>query len=163
MVKIYINDANILIDLCDLDLIDEFLKLDMQLCTTDFVMAELEDRQKGLFGDKLLILSTEPESFTEIVLLVESHSALSFEDCTVWFHAIQQNAVMVTSDKPLRKAAEQKGTSVKGILHLFEEMKKQNCMSLQKSISKLEELKTINPRAPKNLIDQLIANWLQNN
>lgn len=161
MVQIYINDANILIDLCDLDIIEEFLALDFELCTTDFVMAELEERQKRLFQDKLVVLSTEPGSFAEIVVLVENHSSLSFEDCTIWYHAIQKNGVMITSDKPLRKAAEAKGTSVRGILHLFDEMKIQNCMPLQKCISKLEELKLINPRAPKNLIDQLIANWLK--
>lgn len=162
MLQFYINDANILIDLCDLDIIEEFLKLDMQLCTTDFVMAELEEKQKRLFGDKLVVLTTKPESFAEIILLSESHSALSFEDCTIWFHTIQKDGVMITSDKPLRNAAKAKGTNVRGILHLFDEMKKQNCMSMQKCISKLEQLKTINPRAPRDLIDQLIANWLKN-
>jgi hypothetical protein len=45
--KIVINDANILIDLAKLDLLDVFSKLPFDLYTTDFVYEELNEEQKS--------------------------------------------------------------------------------------------------------------------
>ena len=40
---IIINDSNILIDLVQLDLMNEFIQLELDLKTTDFVYEELND------------------------------------------------------------------------------------------------------------------------
>ena len=47
--KIVINDANILIDLAKLDLLDIFSRLPFDLYTTDFVYEELNEDQKVQF------------------------------------------------------------------------------------------------------------------
>ena len=47
--KLLINDANILIDIAKLGLVDAFLSLDFDLHTTDFVFAELNDNSKKAF------------------------------------------------------------------------------------------------------------------
>ena len=44
--KIIINDANILIDLIKLELMNEFILLKFDLKTTDVVFDELNDNQK---------------------------------------------------------------------------------------------------------------------
>ena len=41
--EIVINDANIFIDLINIDLLEKFLKLDLSFQTTDFVIKELND------------------------------------------------------------------------------------------------------------------------
>ena len=41
--RIIINDSNILIDLVQLDLMNEFIQLELDLKTTDFVYEELND------------------------------------------------------------------------------------------------------------------------
>ena len=41
--RIITNDANILIDLVQLDLMNEFIQLELDLKTTDFVYEELND------------------------------------------------------------------------------------------------------------------------
>lgn len=46
--RVIINDANILIDLVQLDLMNEFIQLKLDLKTTDFVYEELNDEQKKL-------------------------------------------------------------------------------------------------------------------
>lgn len=159
MTQIYVNDANILIDLCNLEIVPEFLALGFDLCTTDFVLAELDEEQAMLFRGKLTEISTSESEMLDVIILKESHSALSFEDCTAWFHASSRQGVLVTSDKALRNAAANSGTIVKGILHLFDQMRIQNCMTLEKCIVKLQELIIINPRAPKKLIQNLIEEW----
>lgn len=45
--KIVINDANILIDLVKLDLLDLFSNLNFELHTNDFVYEELNEEQKS--------------------------------------------------------------------------------------------------------------------
>lgn len=44
--KIHINDANILMDIVQLDLASVFLELNFELYTTDFVFAEIEPEQQ---------------------------------------------------------------------------------------------------------------------
>lgn len=61
--KIVINDANILIDLVKLELVDAFSELDFDLHTTDFVLEELNDEQKTPIinlnnGKKLQVIET---------------------------------------------------------------------------------------------------------
>ena len=48
--KILINDANILIDLIELELLQEFSLLEFEMCTTDFILAEIEDTQEALIA-----------------------------------------------------------------------------------------------------------------
>ena len=44
--KLLINDANILIDIVKLDIVEAFLSLDFNLHTTDFVFSELKKSQQ---------------------------------------------------------------------------------------------------------------------
>ena len=156
MTQIYINDANILIDLCTLDIVEEFLALNFELCTTDFIIAELDDHQAERFVDNLKIYTSDANILLEINELFSQHNGLSFEDCSVWYFANKSNGILLTSDMALRKKAARNGVNVKGILHLFEEMKNQKCMTIEKCTSKLEELKIQNSWAPVKLIDELI-------
>lgn len=41
--KLLINDANILIDIVKLEIVEAFFALDFDLHTTDFVLAELKE------------------------------------------------------------------------------------------------------------------------
>lgn len=159
MTEIYINDANVLIDLCNLDIVEEFLALDYQLCTTDFIIAELDEEQALKFKDNLKIYTSDANALLEINTLFTQHNGLSFEDCSVWYFAHKMSGILLTSDMALRKKAAKGGVNVKGILHLFEEMKNQKCMPLAKCISKLEALKIENPWAPMILIDELIVKF----
>jgi len=47
--QIIINDANILIDLLKIDLVDSFFQLPYQMHTTEEVLAEVEDPNKKVF------------------------------------------------------------------------------------------------------------------
>ncbi|REC56269.1 hypothetical protein DRF62_04175 [Chryseobacterium piscium] len=155
MKQIYITDANIFIDLYNLGIVKEFLSLECELCTTDFVMEELEPEQAAIFSG-LKIYESSEEEIEKIVDLMDNHTGLSFEDCSVWYFADKTQGVLITSDGKLRKTAFNSGTDVRGILHLFEKMKDEELLSIEICIEKLELLKTVNVRSPKKLIDNLI-------
>jgi hypothetical protein len=67
---------------------NEFIQLEIELKTTDFVFKELNDNQKIIIagfidsGDIELII-TEEEDFISIATILKNCFGLSFEDCSV--------------------------------------------------------------------------------
>lgn len=159
--KLLINDANILIDIVKLDVIEAFLSLNFELYTTDFVFAELEDHQKkNLVSERLKVITTESEAdFSEIIILLNTHNGLSFEDCSVWYYAKKLNGTLVTGDGALRKKVIQSGIEVRGIIYIIEQIKLQNQLPIRECIEILHHLKKLNIRLPHNEIDKRIQNW----
>ncbi|MFM2250109.1 MAG: hypothetical protein RLZZ358_1036 [Bacteroidota bacterium] len=89
----------------------------------------------------------------------EQHPGLSFEDCSVWYHARLSGGVLVTGDGLLRKKARVEGIEVRGIIFLITELKTQNILGIQDCLSLLNQLKQINPRLPIQEIENLIYKW----
>ena len=75
--RIIINDANILIDLVHLDLMNEFIQLELELKTTDFVFEELNEDQKIIIeeyinSDHIELITTEKdEDFESITTILK--------------------------------------------------------------------------------------------
>jgi rRNA-processing protein FCF1 len=159
-VKLHINDANILIDIVQLNLVDAFLSLGFELYTTDFVFAELETtQQQVLQSDKLKIITTDVDNLQAIFNLSEQHNGLSFEDCSVWYYAQQMNGILITGDGRLRTKAKASGIDVKGIIYIIEEIKMQNILDRQTCIEKMTALKALNNRLPQTEIIKRIDLW----
>ncbi|MGY3054230.1 rRNA-processing protein FCF1 [Pedobacter sp. UYEF25] len=102
--KLHINDANILIDIVQLDLVEAFLLLNFELYTTNFVFAELEQAQQDVLkSEKLIIISPTENELFAIADMTNIHNGLSFEDCSVWYFAEKMKGILVTGDGSLRK------------------------------------------------------------
>lgn len=159
--KLLINDANILIDIVKLNLVKPFLSLKFDLHTTDFVFAELEESQQNLFIlEKLTIIKTESiEDFQAISHLAETHSGLSFEDCSVWHYTRKLGGTLITGDGKLRKQVTHSGIEVKGIIYILDEIKIQKLLPLSESIERLQELTKLNLRLPHHEIEKRIQSW----
>lgn len=163
--KIVINDANILIDLVKLELIDAFSKLDFDLHTTDFVLDELNDEQKTPIvnlnnGKKLTVIeTTETIDFQGITTILEKSTGLSFEDCSVWYYSKKMSGILLTGDGKLRKQASKDKIEVRGIIYLFDVLLNQKLISFQEAIEKLKQLMLLNNRLPKKEIDKRIELW----
>ena len=159
--KILINDANILIDLVKLDIVDAFLSLEFELHTTDFVFAELSvQQQESIAHVKLNIIKMDDQQdFDAITKLLTTHNGLSFEDCSVWHYTHKLNGILITGDGILRKKVTNTGLLVKGIIYIVEEIKNQHKLPIAICIEKLKELKMINNRLPNHEIDKRILDW----
>ena len=163
--RIIINEANILIDLVHLDLMNEFIKLELDLKTTDFVFEELNDDQKDIIeayinSEHIELITTEnEEDFESITTILESSLGLSFEDCSVWHYANKLNGILLSGDGKLRKQAMANGISVKGILYVFDQLLVHEIISFELAIVKLEQLYEINPRLPIQSKNERIASW----
>ena len=163
--KIVINDANILIDLVKLELIDAFSMLDFDLHTTDFVLDELNDEQRTPidslnYGKKITVIETiETKDFQGITTLLEKSKGLSFEDCSVWYYSKKMSGILLTGDGKLRKQASKDNIEVRGIIYLFDALLNQNLISFQEAIKKIKQLMLLNNRLPKKEIDKRIELW----
>ena len=163
--RIIINDANILIDLVHLDLMNEFIKLNLDLKTTDFVFEELNHDQKVIIeayinsDDIELILTDTEEDFESIMTILENSSGLSFEDCSVWHYANKLEGILLSGDGKLRKQAMANGISVKGILYVFDQLLLHEIISFKLAIEKLEQLYELNPRLPIQSKNDRVASW----
>jgi predicted nucleic acid-binding protein len=163
--KIVINDANILIDLVKLELINAFSKLDFDLHTTDFILDELNDEQRTPIvnlnsGKKLTVIETiETTDFQGITTILEKSTGLSFEDCSVWYYSKKMSGILLTGDGKLRKQASKDNIEVRGIIYLFDVLLNQNLISFQEAVEKIKQLMLLNNRLPKKEIDKRIELW----
>lgn len=163
--RIIINDANILIDLVHLNMMHNFIQLELDLKTTDFIFEELNDDQKEIINVYIesnqieLITTEEDEDFESIASILDNSSGLSFEDCSVWHYANKLNGLLLSGDGKLRKQATANGVSVKGILYILDQLLLKKLISFDYAMEKIEELYKINPRLPIDAKDERISNW----
>ncbi|HUH74627.1 MAG TPA: hypothetical protein VLZ75_09475 [Chitinophagales bacterium] len=163
--RVVINDANILIDLIKIDLMNEFIHLDMELKTTDFVLEELYDEQKKIIlhfvneGYIEIIKTEEIIDFIAIASILENNSGLSFEDCSVWYYASKLDGILLSGDGRLRTLATKNGIEVKGILYIFDQLLLMNLFSFEDAIGKIEKLYNTNPRLPINQKNARVSSW----
>jgi rRNA-processing protein FCF1 len=163
--KVIINDANILIDLVHLNLLEVFIQLEFDLKITDFVFDELNEGQKELINIHIvteqiqLIITEEEDDFQSIVTILNNSSGLSFEDCSVWHYANKLNGILLSGDGKLRKQATANGINVKGILFVFDQLLIHNLISFEFAITKIEQLYEINPRLPIHSKNDRLEYW----
>ncbi|NJW52219.1 PIN domain-containing protein [Salinimicrobium oceani] len=162
--RIVINDANILIDLAKLELIETFSRLNFDLHTTDFIIEELNEEQlipvnQLIKSGKLTVIETEEiQDFQAITDILSTSNGLSFEDCSVWYYSKKLSGALLTGDGKLRKQAS-KDVEVRGIIFIFDELLKQNLLTFSVAIEKITILYQLNNRLPKKILDDRLQLW----
>jgi predicted nucleic acid-binding protein len=166
-VRIVVNDANILIDLVELELLPHFFNLEFEFQTTDLVLDELLDTQLSMLmpyidQGSLIVEPMTDEDIIEIKLVELSKSTLSPQDCSAFHHARKLNATLLTSDNSLRKFAQENHLDIHGHLWIFDQMIQAQTITGPRAAEKLTELcETINPRLglPKKECDRRMRQW----
>jgi len=150
--KIVINDANILIDLVELGLLNEFFALGFEFRTNDTILAELYEYQKialkpAIDSEKLIVEVLDECELKEAASLAGSMSGLSLQDCTAFVQAARHNATLLTSDNKLRKYCLARKTETHGHLWIFDLLVEQRIITAITAIEKLDELIVqVNPK-----------------
>jgi len=159
-----VNDANILIDLLKIDLMDAFFQLKYEFHVTDLVVKEvIEDNVSEMHSyienGRLHKKSFSFEELMEIQSLKTAHKALSIPDCSCLFHAGQLSARLLTGEAALRKIAGENNIRVHGILWILDQLVGQEVITKKQAHDKLSELKKINPRLPARECDKRLRKW----
>jgi predicted nucleic acid-binding protein len=126
-VKIVIQDASVLIDLADCDLLDAWFGLGFDLRTTSLVWREVNRRNQKLklkrYVDAgcFVIEAVGAEALTAIVQLqAGGASRITLEDASTLFVAEKLKSILLTGDKRLRQHAEERGIETHGLLWVLD-------------------------------------------
>lgn len=163
--KIAINDANILIDCCDIGLLPALIQLDLELHTTDFVMNEIQDEEQIealielISLKKLTVDEFDSTALLQIIERSRQFPKLSIEDCSVLHLAASKNAILLTGDGALRRVAYENDIEVHGMLWILDKMITQNILTKSIAFEKLSFLMEKNPRLPQKLCEERLTLW----
>lgn len=150
--RIVVNDANILIDLVELNLLPHFFGLKYRFHTTTLVLDELFEEQqtalKPYINQNLLSVSDlSSTEILEISILQQRKPKLSEQDCSAFYQAISMGGILISSDKNLRKFAQEENLQVHGHFWVFDQMVSAKVITPDRASEKLRELcEEINPR-----------------
>ncbi|WP_298355508.1 hypothetical protein [Runella sp.] len=163
--RIAVNDANLFIDLCEIDLVEIFFELPLEFHTTQLILNELEEDQLQrlvpFIAQKQLSVRHLTQSEIDNLASISTQSRkLSREDLSVYFYAHElDNCMILTGDNRLRKEAQRQGFEVHGILWVFEQLVNIEVLSPLIASEKLRELMSINFWLPVGECDKLIEKF----
>mgnify|MGYP002623373232 CR=1 FL=1 len=167
---IVINDTNIFLDLYEVDLLDTFFQMPVQVHTVDFVVDEIKrSAQQSVIQDFISrgVLVVKDYSSASLVNLYqfnrECGGNLTLTDSTVIYYALSiAGCRILTGDRQLRNRAEERGITVSGILYVFDQLVEHGLIPPSEAAKKLDALFRINPRLPKREIEIRFENWKGN-
>ncbi len=164
-----IYDANILIDICKLALVDEVFRLPYEFQTVDVVWNELcevqqADYQPYIKAGQFVISEIGDEEMIEVFSIRSKRLQLSIPDCSALVYAKNRQGILLTSDKNLRSTARQNAVEVRGHLWIFDELYIRNVMTGLMLVEKLAELRErVNPRLglPEEECERRVREWCE--
>ena len=139
---IIVNDASCLVDLQNIGILEIYAQLDCRLIIPDLIVHELrdigEDRLLSL-GFEVFIL--EAEGIQEVIKIRRDFNGLSSPDAFALIVASQiSNAILLTGDKALRKAARTRKVAVHGLLWAIEKMYDERLLETVNVVDALEQI-----------------------
>jgi predicted nucleic acid-binding protein len=159
-----VNDANILIDLLKLNLLDTFFQLDYDFQVTDLVLGEVREDNIEDLGRYLEASLLTKQEFTatelgEISALFTTFPALSFADCSCLYLAEKLSATLLTGDGALRRIATGRELPVHGMLWVFDNMIECGLITTAGAKEALVRLMEFNQRLPLKECKKRLQDW----
>ncbi|MGD9486629.1 MAG: hypothetical protein AB7W47_01280 [Calditrichaceae bacterium] len=159
-----IQDANIIIDLLNIDMFNELFQLQISFYTTDFVLSEINDEQIEIVTpiiekELLVVKNSSEEEMAEIIYLNSQVKSLSVADCSVFLLAQKTQSAILTGDKHLRNFASQRELIVHGILWIFDQLVQNKIITTKQAHQKLSLLMSKNKRLPTSECIKRLRAW----
>jgi len=153
--KLAVTDACIFIDLYELQLTSRFFQLELELHTSVDVFNELYSDQQELLkayqnNGKLFLHTLEEKDRAELKNL-RLPAGLSESDKTVLFVASQTGAMVLSSDKAVRRQAKKQSIEYHGMFWVFDRLVEQNLLTKGEAAIKLQQLISTNIIYQNNL------------
>ena len=162
--KILINDANIIFDLCNANAFQYIFNLPYEIHTVDFVVTEIKQQEQqeqvtqAIKQGKLKVKKFSPTEMIELFNLKDKEShKLTINDVSVIYYAMQTpESVILTGDKKLRQSAQKHRIQTFGILFVIDKYVDMNIISNDEAIKILYDLIKTNKWLPKEDINSRI-------
>lgn len=163
--KLIITDTNVFFDLINIKALPYFFGLDLEICTTDFVVSEItrpeqqEQIQVFVQSKKLTVFSLSPDELDALTLMVTKRNLRRIADRSVLWKALDLKCKLLSGDGNLRKEAEDNGLTVNGSIWVIQQLALAVIITHPQAVIFLQELKKINDRLPEEEIDNLIKQF----
>ena len=162
--KPIITDTNIITDLNNAHLLEDFIKLD-NVYISDMIKNDEINSKTGNVNliNQLKVVPTSPIQLIEVSQLSITEKKLSIYDILNYIIARDTNSILATGDNRLKKYAEKHGIEVFRTLKIIKLMEEKKIISCKKAINACNLLKKCpTTRIPETDINNLI-NLLNNN
>lgn len=165
MLRVAVQDANILIDLELAGLFDLWLQMGVETHTTDLIRAQL--RRGGHTVAQAYIASGQVcchelaiEDLAEVAALMnEVPVGPDLGDCSVLWLSEKIDCMMLTGDAALRKAGSKRSIEVHGTLWILDRLVERKLLTGVIAASKIENLLSLGRRLPEKECRTRIQRW----
>lgn len=156
--QLAITDANIFIDLYELELIESFFQLPYRIHTTVFVLDELDTDCKEVVQKVTNILSINEEEKIELDSM-NWNKGFSFPDKSILYIAKKQKMMVMSGEKKMMSWCVKNNLESHGILFILQELINTNIHNQNFIADKLTELMSFNQWLPTETCIALIEKW----
>lgn len=144
-----IGDANVLIDFARGELLGALFKLSSTLAVPDLVFEdELRAQHPHLIDRGLVLVELGSTTIDRVMELSATYRKTSRLDLFALAAAEQEDAVLLTGDKHLRKAAEAEGIEVHGTLWLADQLISEGLISVDRLTEAYTRMRACGRRLP---------------
>lgn len=156
---VVVTDANIFLDLLEIDLIVQFFDLDLEISTTIEVLMELDPAQATLLhkyqsDDQLSVIVESSESID-----LNFSRSFSEADISVLKATYALKAIALTGERRMRNWCTTHKLSCHGIIWIFDLLIEQAIIDHTQAIEKMEALLISNQWLPFGLCRKRIEEW----
>jgi len=158
--QVYISDTNIWIDFRNAGLLDALFDLPFQLCSTDFVLSELQDFDPAaLLAKGLVVHGLDERATARLLGLMTAHNNSSLADVSCYLLAQETGHPLLTGDGRLRKQAAQDGLQVFGALWLLDQLVAYKVTTPDAAAEGLKSMLGLGARLPHAECQTRLRDW----
>ncbi len=155
-----VPDTNVWIDLRIAGLIDEAFHLDIDWVAPDIVIEELHEPEGAdLVTLGLVSHELDEDGVRAVLALAVGHDQLSIADTFALVTATVLDAVLITGDRHLRRAATEQGVTVHGVLWVLDEMLGTRLISPGRAAGALRRMLANGSRPPARECIARLKEW----
>lgn len=158
-----ITDANIFIDLFELELTSFLFQLNLTVHTTREVLLECDPENltklEEYAQNELLKIHILSDLIWEEMETLNFNKGLSDPDRSILYVAFEKKGMVLTGDNLVRKWCVRNNLEVHGILWVLNEFAENELIDFETAILKLEYLMKVNSWLPMKACEELLENW----
>jgi predicted nucleic acid-binding protein len=161
--KLLITDTCVFFDLLSIGALPEFFGLDFEICTTVFVIDEINKSEQKkeidvfIRSNKLTVYEFSEDEIDAIQMMEIKRNLKRITDKSVLWKSKQLNCPLLTGDRKLRNEAEDYGLEVHGTLWVIATLVEKEKIDKKKGIEMLNALKEENPMLPIDEITKMVS------
>jgi hypothetical protein len=159
VIIIAVTDANIFIDLIAIDLIADFLALDIEIHTTREVISELYDDDMNMLIDTgCIIIAEDTLTNTSGLPGLSNHFSVADRSLLTLLYQLD-SAILLSGEKRMRSWCDSQKIEVHGIIWAIQTLLDHKFITAPQAANKLKLLMTINDWLPVKICLDKIVQW----